>query len=93
MSEADFIDEVVSRRGIRSNMDVQLSQIFKLGVPELATFTIEKKLMGINNIQYIAHLDRSVQLEFLGWMEAKNWKAKKDELDLWFSHAYEKYGY
>ena len=41
--------------------------------------------MGIKNIRWIAIQTTEYQTKFTDWMSNKDWKATKNELDLFFS--------
>ncbi len=80
-----FKTEVRLNRGKLTNYDQELEDIYNLGIIELAYFTIEKKLMGIRNIAWVASQPMTYQEKFLKWMAEKGWKATANEIDLWTS--------
>lgn len=79
-----FKKEVRRRRGKLTKHDKDLEVIHTYGIDALRMFTLEKKLMGIHNIAFIAMQDDEYQENFCSWMATKKWKADKNELDLWF---------
>ena len=83
MTLQDFKDEVRATRGKLTKHETDLEVIYHNGIPELLQFTLEKKLMGVRNITWIALRPINVQETFIKWMASKNWKATKDELDLY----------
>lgn len=72
-------------RGKLTKHDQDMTIIFTDGTPELMLFALDKKLMGVHNIAWIATQPIGYQNRFTNWMAEKNWKADKNELDLWFS--------
>lgn len=85
MTIQDFKAQTRLNRGKLTKFDAELEMIFKHGIPDLLDFTLNKKLMGIENISFIATRPISYQENFCSWMAEKKWKAEKNELDLWFS--------
>jgi len=85
MTEPDFKTEVRLARGKLTNHDVDMETIYRHGTAQLRDFTLTKKLMGIKNIAWIATQPPVYQNEFTEWMDEKDWKADKNELDLWFA--------
>lgn len=81
----DFKNKVRNRRGALTSFDSHMAVIFKYGTKELKQFTLDKKLMGIENISWIALKPIDYQNKFTSWMLTKHWKAEKNELELWFS--------
>ena len=62
-----------------------LTEMFPTMTMNLKYFTLRKKLMGTENISWIATQSSEYQEKFCSWYANKNWKAEKNELDLWFS--------
>ena len=85
MTKQDFIDNMRLSRGKLTKETNALEYIWENGTPALLDFALSKKLMGVRNIHWIATQDLEYQTAFTDWMRDKNWKASKDELDLWFS--------
>ena len=85
MTLGEFRVEVRDRRGKLTKHDEDLRVIYVFGTIALRHFTLNKKLMGIKNITWIATQSDAYQKRFTDWMADKNWKAEKNELDLWFA--------
>ena len=85
ISKDEFKTQVRLNRGKLTKFDTELEMIFKHGIPGVIEFTLNKKLMGIENISFVATRPKNYQEKFCTWMGEKNWKAEKNELDLWFS--------
>ena len=83
----EFATQVRLNRGKLSNYDEELATIYFKGVPGLREFTLDKKIMGIKNISVIAGKSIRFQERFLSFMADKDWKATKDEIELWFLDA------
>ena len=86
MTLDDFKNELRLARGKLTRHDEDMDVIYRHGTAELRDFTLTKKLMGIRNIAWIATQPIEYQARFTGWMANKNWKAEKNELDLWFAN-------
>jgi hypothetical protein len=85
MTLDEFKLQVRLNRGKLTKHDEDLETIFMFGIDELIQFTLEKKLMGVKNIASVALLPTSEQVGFCSFMAEKEWKANKNELELWFS--------
>ena len=85
MTFEEFKREVRATRGKLTKHDKDLREIYVSGTEELREFTLKKKLMGVHNIAWIATNTTAYQDEFTQWMADKNWKANKNELDLWLA--------
>ena len=83
MTLAEFKAQVRENRGKLTHNDGDLDIIYSKGILELLRFTLTKKLMGIKNISWVAAQPTTYQLKFCNWMASKNWKATKNELELW----------
>lgn len=83
MTLDEFKTKVRENRGKLSKHDEDLEVIFEKGEPCLHDFTLEKKLMGIQNIRWVAEHSKVYQEQFCRWMATKHWKATKDEIQLW----------
>lgn len=85
MTLEEFKAQTRLARGKLTKHDADLEMIYQHGIPALQEFTLTKKLMGVKNICFVATRPVAYQEKFCNWMMNKNWKAKKNELDLWFS--------
>lgn len=85
MDREDFVQQMRESRGKLTRYTRELEDIYENGIPALLEFSLTKKLMGVKNIQWISLQDGEYQERFCNFMEDKNWKADKNELDLWFS--------
>jgi len=85
MTLDEFKTELRLRRGKLTKFDEDIETIYTEGTAELAYFALNKKLMGIHNIAWVAVQSKAYQKRFTDWMADKHWKAEKNELDLWFT--------
>ena len=85
MTLEEFKNEMRLNRGKLTKYDTDLEVIYDSGTTDLVNFALNKKLMGVHNISWIAIQSYGYQIKFTTWMADKNWKASKEELDLWFS--------
>ncbi len=85
MTLIDFKQQTRLSRGKLTNHDQDLEDIYNLGIPGLIYFTMDKKLMGISNIAWMAHQPKVYQVEFLKWMANLQWKATAENINLWIS--------
>ena len=83
MTLTKFKTEVRQCRGKLTRHDQDLEDIYNFGIPGLVYFTLDKKLMGISNIAWMALQPKAKQEQFITWMSDKNWKASKNELEMW----------
>lgn len=86
MTLDEFKTKVRENRGKLSKHDEDLEVIFEKGEQCLIDFTLEKKLMGIQNIRWVAERSPVYQKQFCRWMAGKNWKAEKNEIQLWIDN-------
>ena len=83
MTSAEFKAQVRENRGKLTHNEGDLNTIYVSGIEALKEFTLSKKLMGIKNIAWVAEKSTTYQTKFCNWMASKNWKATKNELELW----------
>ena len=85
MTLEDFKREVRDRRGKLTKHDQDLMDIYLGGSEALKDFTLNKKLMGVRNIAWVSAQSDAYQKRFTEWMADKNWKAQKNEIEMWLA--------
>lgn len=83
MTFEEFKSSMRANRGKLTKHDEDLATIYIGGTQALIDFALTKKLMGVKNIAWVADQPKAYQDRFTNWMAEKNWKATKQEVELW----------
>lgn len=83
MTYDEFQATMRANRGKLTRHDDDLRDIYLGGTEELKEFALTKKLMGVKNIAWIATRSIAYQNRFTTWMADKEWKATKQEVEMW----------
>ena len=79
----EFKAQMRANRGKLTRHDEDLATIYVGGTDALIDFALNKKLMGVKNIAWVAEQSTAYQNRFTNWMAEKGWKADKNEIELW----------